>query len=167
MRGFSSSSSIPLSQTTTHRHEDRRNSTHLLSKMTSITPAPQVSCIIQIKNVVKPSDREAWLLLFKQCFDHVSAEPECAYFFIGEEEAGVFRWTEGWTKDKDWVNNVGRPQATKSKLTDSRCSSRNRIMSRSSRLLYRWSLKAKARTPFPLTEWKLTNNSKSRILHPT
>ncbi|PMD63432.1 uncharacterized protein K444DRAFT_609924 [Hyaloscypha bicolor E] len=74
--------------------------------MTSITPAPQVSCIIQIKNVVKPSDREAWLLLFKQCFNHVSAEPECAYFIIGEEEAGVFRWTEGWTKDKDWVNNV-------------------------------------------------------------
>jgi hypothetical protein len=28
-------------------------------------------------------------------------------------------------------------------------------------------LQAKARTPFQLTEWKLTNNSKSRILHPT
>jgi hypothetical protein len=164
VRGFSphlQATSLYLFQTISHRHEDKLNSIHLLSKMTSITPAPQISCIIQIKNVVKPSEREAWLLLFKQCFDHVAAEPECAYFIMGEEETGVFRWTEGWTKDKNWIYNVRLPQATKSELTDSRCSSRNRIMRRSSWLLHQWSLKAKVRTPFPLIEWKLTNNSKS------
>jgi quinol monooxygenase YgiN len=113
-------------------------STHLRSKMTSIVPTPKVSCIIQIKIVVNPNDREAWLLLFKQCADHVSAEPECAYFIIGEGEAGVFRWTEGWTKDKDWVNEVGTPQTTKSRLTAFRCSSKNHIMSRFSKRLHRW-----------------------------
>lgn len=69
-------------------------------------PVPKVACLLQIKVVVKPENREAWLVLFKQIFDHVSAEPECAYFIIGEEEPGVFRWTEGWTKDKEWFNDV-------------------------------------------------------------
>ncbi|KAE9381951.1 hypothetical protein N431DRAFT_425510 [Stipitochalara longipes BDJ] len=74
--------------------------------MASIVPTPKVSCILQIKIVVSPENREAWLVLFKQCFDHVVSEPECAYFILGEEEPGVFRWTEAWTKDKEWITNV-------------------------------------------------------------
>lgn len=69
-------------------------------------PVPKVSCILQIKMIVKPGHRETWLALFKQIFNHVSQEPECAYFIVGEDEPGVFRWTEGWTKDKEWVNDV-------------------------------------------------------------
>jgi len=74
--------------------------------MTSIIPTPKVSCILQIKIVVSPENRETWLVLFKECFDHVVSEPEYAYFILGEEEPGVFRWTEAWTKDKEWIINV-------------------------------------------------------------
>jgi hypothetical protein len=74
--------------------------------MASMIPAPKVACLIQIKIAVKPADRDAFLVLFKQIFDHVSAEPECAYFIIGEEEPGVFCWMEGWTKDKEWFESV-------------------------------------------------------------
>ncbi|PMD18137.1 hypothetical protein NA56DRAFT_577881 [Hyaloscypha hepaticicola] len=69
-------------------------------------PVPKVSCILQIKMIVKSGHRETWLALFKQIFNHVSQEPECAYFIVGEDEPGVFRWMEGWTKDKEWVNDV-------------------------------------------------------------
>jgi hypothetical protein len=77
-----------------------------LPEMASMIPVPKVSCILQIKMIVKPGHREAWLAHFKQIFHHVSQEPECAYFIIGEDEPGVFRWTEGWTKDKEWINDV-------------------------------------------------------------
>ncbi len=74
--------------------------------MTSIIPTPKVSCILQIKIVVSPENRETGLVLFKECFDHVVSEPQCAYFILGEEGPGVFRWTEAWTKDKEWIINV-------------------------------------------------------------
>lgn len=79
-------------------------------------PAPKTACIIQIKIVVSPENREAWLALFKTCFHHVAAEPECAYFIIGEEQPGVFRWTEGWTMDKEWISNVPTPSYPNPKL---------------------------------------------------
>jgi hypothetical protein len=96
-----------------------------LPKMASISmiPVPKVSCILQIKMVVKPGHREAWLALFKQIFNHVSQEPECAYFIVGEDEPGVFRWTEGWTKDKSWINEVLLfLNISKARLTSSRSS---------------------------------------------
>ena len=74
--------------------------------MATLIPAPKDACLLQIKIVVDPKDREAWLALFKQIFDHVVAEPECAYFIVGDEKPGVFRWTEGWTREKEWLNNV-------------------------------------------------------------
>jgi quinol monooxygenase YgiN len=69
-------------------------------------PAPKIACILQIKVQIEPKDRETFLSHFKPVVARVSAEPECAYFIIGEDEPGVFRWTEGWTRDKDWFNNV-------------------------------------------------------------
>lgn len=92
--------------------------------MASIIPAPKVACISQIKVAVNPSDREAFLVLLKQVLDHVFAEPECAYFLVGEEKPGVFRFTEGWTKDQEWVENVPISilYSSPAKLTSSRCS---------------------------------------------
>jgi hypothetical protein len=85
--------------------------------MASMPPAPKVACILQIKVQVDPKDRDTFLSLFKPIFDLVSAEPECAYFIVGEDEPGVFRWTEGYTRDRDWFMNVTISSLSKSKLT--------------------------------------------------
>lgn len=115
-------------------------------------PAPKVACILQIKVQVDPKDRDTFLSLFKPIFDLVSAEPECAYFIVGEDEPGVFRWTEGYTKDKDWFMNVAISSPSQSKLTMSRCSLRNRttrLISRPrnicSRAKVSWEILSKAR----------------------
>jgi quinol monooxygenase YgiN len=71
-------------------------------------PAPKVAVILQIRVTIDPKDRETFLHHFKTVYDFVVAEPECAYFLIGEDtqEPGVFRWTEGWTKDAQWFMSV-------------------------------------------------------------
>ncbi|RFU27615.1 hypothetical protein B7463_g8743, partial [Scytalidium lignicola] len=78
------------------------------STMASVTPAPKVVCIFQVKAFFDPKDRDAFLHLFTPMYHTVAAEPECAYFITGEkiDEPGVFRWTEAWTKDYDWFMNV-------------------------------------------------------------
>ena len=70
--------------------------------------APKVTFILQVKVFFKPENRDYFLEQFKPVYDRLLAEPECAYFFIGErlDEPGVFRWTEGWTKDINWFMSV-------------------------------------------------------------
>ncbi|KAE8444205.1 hypothetical protein EG329_000802 [Mollisiaceae sp. DMI_Dod_QoI] len=72
--------------------------------MTTLTPAPKVAFILQVKVTFDPKDRETFLKYFKPGYDAAVVEPECAYFLIGEDmqHPGVFRWTEGWTKDVTW-----------------------------------------------------------------
>lgn len=77
--------------------------------MSTAQPAPKVDLILQVKVFFDPKDRETFLAAFKPVYDLVVAEPECAYFFFGEDvqEPGAFRWTEGWTKDVTWFMTVG------------------------------------------------------------
>ena len=76
--------------------------------MVTTIPAPKVAFILQVKVTFDPKDRDNFLHHFKAVHEKVMAEPECAYFLIGEnlQEPGVFRWTEGWTKDAQWVMTV-------------------------------------------------------------
>ncbi|KAH7418592.1 hypothetical protein BKA64DRAFT_763072 [Cadophora sp. MPI-SDFR-AT-0126] len=75
--------------------------------------APTVSFILQVKITIDPKDRSTFLQYFKPAYEAVIAEPECAYFFVGEnaQEPGVFRWTEGWTRDVGWFmeNQITKP----------------------------------------------------------
>ncbi|KAH7363792.1 hypothetical protein BKA65DRAFT_532508 [Rhexocercosporidium sp. MPI-PUGE-AT-0058] len=66
--------------------------------------APKVAFILQVKVTFDPKNRDTFLKYFKPAYDAVIAEAECAYFFVGEnaQDPGVFRWTEGWTKDVAW-----------------------------------------------------------------
>lgn len=83
-------------------YQDRQNLPS--PEMSSPVLAPKVSFILQIKVTIDPKDRTTFLEHFKPVYEAVVNEPECAYFFIGEnaQEPGVFRWTEGWTKDVNW-----------------------------------------------------------------
>ncbi|KAH9212860.1 hypothetical protein DL95DRAFT_524799 [Leptodontidium sp. 2 PMI_412] len=82
-------------------------------KMSTPVLAPKVAFILQVKVTFDPKDRDTFLKYFKPAYDAVIAEPECAYFFIGEniQEPGVFRWTEGWTKDIAWfmAEQINKP----------------------------------------------------------
>ena len=64
--------------------------------MTTAVPS-SVVFTLQIKVTVAPKDAETFLSHFKTAYDLVVAEPECAYFLVGQdvEQPGVFRWTEG------------------------------------------------------------------------
>jgi len=87
-------------------YQDRQNLPS--PEMSSPVLAPKVSFILQIKVTIDPKDRTTFLEHFKPVYEAVVNEPECAYFFIGEnaQEPGVFRWTEGWTKDVNWFMTV-------------------------------------------------------------
>lgn len=76
--------------------------------MTTVTSTPKVAFILQVKVTFDPKDREEFLKHFKIAFDAVQAEPEMAYFLVGEDvqQPGTFRWTEGWTKDVAWFMTV-------------------------------------------------------------
>lgn len=76
--------------------------------MTSPILAPKVAFTLQVKVAIDPKDRDTFVKHFKIAYDIVIAEPECAYFFVGEsiQEPGVFHWTEGWTKDVQWFMTV-------------------------------------------------------------
>ncbi|KAF8847403.1 hypothetical protein BDZ45DRAFT_681911 [Acephala macrosclerotiorum] len=75
--------------------------------MATLVPAPKVAFILQVKVTFDPKDRDTFIKYFKPCYDSVIVEPECAYFLIGEDlqQPGVYRWTEGWTKDAAWFMN--------------------------------------------------------------
>lgn len=77
--------------------------------MATPIPAPKVVFIFQKRVTFKPEDRATFLKYFMPVYDKVIAEPECAYFFVGEsiQEPGVYQWTEGWTKDVNWFKKVG------------------------------------------------------------
>lgn len=76
--------------------------------MASVTPVPQVGFILSIKITIDPKNVEAFLGHFKPIYERCLAEPECVFFVIGQDpqEPGVFRWTEGWTKDAQWFMTV-------------------------------------------------------------
>ncbi len=76
--------------------------------MSSTIPTEPVAFILQVKITIDPANRAAFLQHFKPVYDVVVAEPECAYFVMGEnmQEPGVFRWTEGWKKDAAWFMSV-------------------------------------------------------------
>jgi quinol monooxygenase YgiN len=66
---------------------------------------------LHVKVTIDPKDADAFLSHFQSIYDLVLAEPECAYFIFGQniQEPGVFRWTEGWTKDPQWFMTVINP----------------------------------------------------------
>ncbi len=77
--------------------------------MTSPLPAAEeVIFILQVKVTFAPADRDTFLQHFKTIYELVSAEPECAYFIVGEDVQvpGTFRWTEGWTRGVEWFMTV-------------------------------------------------------------
>lgn len=78
-----------------------------------------VVLILQVKVTVAPKDVDTFLSHFKPCYDKVLAEPECAYFLVGQEpeQPGVFRWTEGWTKDREWFMAVSRMKCNENDLS--------------------------------------------------
>lgn len=79
-----------------------------LTEMSSPIPLPKVAFILQVKITIDAKDKEAFLSHFRPAYNRVLAEPECAYFIVAEDiqEPGVFRWTEGWTKDAQWFMAV-------------------------------------------------------------
>jgi quinol monooxygenase YgiN len=76
--------------------------------MAPASSLPPVAFVLQIKITIDPKNSESFLSHFKNVYDIVLAEPECAYFIVGQnvQEPGVFRWTEGWTKDPQWFISV-------------------------------------------------------------
>jgi quinol monooxygenase YgiN len=76
--------------------------------MTTLASTPKVAFTLHVKVTFDPKDRETFLKYFRPAFDAVKAEPECAYFVVGEDvqQPGTFRWTEGWTKDVNWFMAV-------------------------------------------------------------
>ena len=77
----------------------------------SVAAPSDVVTILQVKITIDPKDVDFFLSHFRPAYDAVLAEPECAYFLFGQDiqTPGVFRWTEGWTKDVSWLMNVGIP----------------------------------------------------------
>ncbi|GAB7357560.1 hypothetical protein MBLNU459_g0074t1 [Dothideomycetes sp. NU459] len=75
---------------------------------------PNIAFILQVKVTFDPKDVPTFLEYFRPVHEKVLAEPECVYFLIGEDAQtpGVFRWTEGWTKDPQWFMTV-QEQITK------------------------------------------------------
>jgi quinol monooxygenase YgiN len=76
--------------------------------MATIIPAPQIAFTLQVRVTIDPKHRDIFIKHFKTAYDIVTAEPECAYFFVGEsiQEPGSFHWTEGWTKGVQWFMTV-------------------------------------------------------------
>jgi quinol monooxygenase YgiN len=76
--------------------------------MASASSLPKVAFTLHVKVTIDPKDSESFLSYFKKVYDFVLAEPECAYFIVGQniQEPGVFRWTEGWTNDPQWFMSV-------------------------------------------------------------
>jgi len=71
---------------------------------------PQIAFMLQVKVTIDPKDRDTFIKHFKTAYNFAMAEPECAYFFVGEnvQEPGAFYWTEGWTKDTQWFMTVSQ-----------------------------------------------------------
>ena len=71
-------------------------------------PVDSIATILSIKVFLEPNQVEKFLEYFKAAYDTVLAEPECRFFVVGQnpQEPGTFSWTEGWTKDVDWLLNV-------------------------------------------------------------
>ena len=67
-----------------------------------------VATILSVKVFLQPEEVPKFLEHFKTAYDAVIAEPECRFFVVGQnpQEPGTFSWTEGWTKDVDWLLSV-------------------------------------------------------------
>jgi hypothetical protein len=52
--------------------------------MAAVSPLPKVAFVLQVKITLDPKDTEIFLSHFKPVYDRVLAEPECAYFIIGQ-----------------------------------------------------------------------------------
>jgi hypothetical protein len=71
--------------------------------------------MLQVKVHIAPSSIDEFWSAFRPIYDIVLAEPELLYFVIGTgvpaPEADpsapvVLSWTEGWSKDVNWLVNV-------------------------------------------------------------
>ena len=76
--------------------------------MATSARVPQIAFTLQVKVTIDVKNRDTFIKHFKTAYNLAMAEPECAYFFVGEnvQEPGAFYWTEGWTKDFQWFMTV-------------------------------------------------------------
>jgi hypothetical protein len=68
-----------------------------------------VKTILSVKVFVAPENQEQFWKHFKIAFDHVVAEPECRYFVAGTDamaDPTCLCWTEGWSEDVNWLQEV-------------------------------------------------------------
>jgi hypothetical protein len=63
---------------------------------------------LHVTVTVAPENVEKFLEIMRPAYDMVITEPECTFFevFVSDEEPGVLRWVEGWTKDWQWIQEV-------------------------------------------------------------
>lgn len=102
----SSLSAFPNQTTSKPQRHFSSNSRSVKSK--AMSDSKRVKVVLQVSVSIAPENIELWKKHFKIICDQVVREPECAYFFFGEEigKPGHFYWTEGWTENKEWLQNV-------------------------------------------------------------
>lgn len=76
------------------QHHQNPPSFHGISLHVSVTIGPNI---------------DKFLAAFKECFDKVTAEPECTFFEVYQDpdQPGRFKWVENWSRDKEWFMTVG------------------------------------------------------------
>lgn len=67
--------------------------------------------MVHVRIQVDPSNETEFFKHLKRCYENVSAEPECTFFEItkSQDEPGVYRLVEGWSKSREWFETVSRP----------------------------------------------------------
>lgn len=85
------------------------------------TGSRPVITILSVKVYIDPSNQASFWTHFKTTFDHVVAEPECRYFVVGHDamDPTCLSWTEGWSEDVTWLQEVRGSQLNNSSSTTS------------------------------------------------
>lgn len=67
-----------------------------------------IEIILNVQVFISPERIDEFWTHFKPVLDKVVAEPECRYFVVGRDENDptCLSWTEGWSEDATWLQEV-------------------------------------------------------------
>jgi len=70
----------------------------------STQPLKRTQMVLHVTIKIDPSKTQPYLEALRPAYECVVHEPECVFFdmFHSDDEPGLFRFVEGWTKDKEW-----------------------------------------------------------------
>jgi quinol monooxygenase YgiN len=74
---------------------------------------PSIISYLLVSISIDPKDLPTFIPALKECYLNVITEPDCFLFQVlyDEKQPGVFKFIEGWARDKEWLLDVS-PETT-------------------------------------------------------